>query len=63
MVQDSNSSARAPASGLEWVSCVPEAKGDVAGFSGRVVQEANWGGVPTRAVLQQLHEAGRLTDL
>jgi len=61
--QDSNSSAKAAASGLEWVSSVPEAKGDVAGFSGRVVQEANWRGVPSRAVLQQLHEAGRLTHL
>lgn len=44
---------------LEWLSNVPEtAHGDLEGFSGQVLQEPYQGLQPSRAVLQQLHEAG-----
>jgi hypothetical protein len=57
--QHSSSDSKQAVADLGWVAGVPEAvAGDWAGFSGQVQQEAYQGLQPSRAVLQQLHEAG-----
>lgn len=44
---------------MAWVAAVPEAaSGDPLGFSGQVLQEQYHSLAPSRAVMQQLHEAG-----
>jgi hypothetical protein len=59
--RDATAAAAAGMADLGWLTGVPEtAQGDMAGFSGQVLQEPYRGLSPSRAVLQQLHEAGRL---
>lgn len=51
----------AAAADCTWLSRVPEtAHGNPACFSGQMLQESYQGLTPSRAVLQQLHEAGKL---
>jgi hypothetical protein len=57
--QPASKGATAAAADLGWLSSVPEtAQGDLAGFSGQVLHEPYRRLTPSRAVLQQLHEAG-----